>query len=567
MADKHESIGFEHKGIGAVLAHHQLAVPINQREYSWEEEHVQTLLEDLNSAISGGSSSYFLGTIVLTKGVAESPEVTDGQQRLATATMLIASVRDYFLANGEAKRAATIESSYLRTTDLATENTVPKLKLNVDDNDFFIRTVVTPPSERPKKKVPAPTRESHKRIVAAFETTTKYVLSIVEPHKKTARVERLIEWVKFLDTGAQVIVLRVPDHLNAFVMFETLNDRGLRASQADLLKNYLLSQVAGDRLAEAQQFWARMLGIIDSLSRKDLVVDYLRHSVICKKGPTVERILFQTIRDTINSQAKAMDFLRELASGAQQYAALFNPEHAIWNDHGETTRGHIRTILELQVEQIRSLMFAVLQHFSLEEAKKAFRLFVAWSVRFLIAGGGRGGLLDRHYGLRAQEVTEGKIKTTKELAKAMMDVVPPDGTFVAAFAEARVSQAHLARYYLRALERQVKGDPEPEHIPNQEEVVNLEHILPQTPAEGWKIDPEIAEAYYKRLGNMVLLRAKKNVAIGNKPFKDKKAELSASAYILTKEAGAKQDWGQNEISERQSRLAELSQRTWPITVS
>ena len=32
--------GFEHKGIGSALAHNILAVPPNQREYSWEEEHV-----------------------------------------------------------------------------------------------------------------------------------------------------------------------------------------------------------------------------------------------------------------------------------------------------------------------------------------------------------------------------------------------------------------------------------------------------------------------------------------------------------------------------------------------
>jgi uncharacterized protein with ParB-like and HNH nuclease domain len=35
-------------------------------------------------------------------------------------------------------------------------------------------------------------------------------------------------------------------------MFETLNDRGLKASQADLLKNYLLS-LTGNRITMGQQ--------------------------------------------------------------------------------------------------------------------------------------------------------------------------------------------------------------------------------------------------------------------------------------------------------------------------
>ena len=64
--------------------------------------------------------------------------------------------------------------------------------------------------------------------------------------------------MKFLhQEGAEVIVLHVPDHLNAFVMFETLNDRGLKASQADLIKNYLLS-FCDKKIQEGQQKWAQM---------------------------------------------------------------------------------------------------------------------------------------------------------------------------------------------------------------------------------------------------------------------------------------------------------------------
>ena len=63
--------------------------------------------------------------------------------------------------------------------------------------------------------------------------------------------------MQFIKDEAKIILLTVPDHFNTFVMFETLNDRGLRSSQADLLKNYLLSQ-AGERVVEAQQKWAQM---------------------------------------------------------------------------------------------------------------------------------------------------------------------------------------------------------------------------------------------------------------------------------------------------------------------
>jgi hypothetical protein len=553
-------IVFEQKGIASLLAHNRLAVPLNQREYSWEDEHVRALLEDFNTAIAAGT--YFLGTVVLTAG--QVPEVADGQQRLATTTIILAAIRDYFFKNGHLARATSITADYLATTDLETEQTVPKLTLNVDDRDFFTKFVVSPPDSEDRNI--EPTKDSHKNIKKAAEITAAYIAELLSPVKESARPQTLINWVNFMKDDAQVIALFVPDHLNAFVMFETLNDRGLRASQADLLKNYLLSHAGELRINEAQQRWAEMLGALESLDIADLVVTYLRHFVICEHGPTKERELFQKVKNTVTSQQKSLAFLNELAQGSTPYSALFNPEHIVWNKYGKNTRGHIKAMIELGVEQIRPLMFAVLTTFEVEEAKKAFRLFVNWSVRFLIVGG-RGGLLDRSYALRAQEVTSGKIKNTKALIKAMDDIVPNDATFEAVFAEARVSQTHLARYYLRSLERQEKGQEQPELIPNDDDSITTEHVLPTNPGPGWAgIDPDIAAASYKRLGNMALLPAKINVELGNKSFSEKKDAFKKSGFLLTTTIAEEPKWGAEEIAKRQKYLAGLAVKTWPLKV-
>src|SRR5437016_1550269 len=87
-------IQFDHVGIGRALANHRLSVPVNQREYSWEDEQVKEVFQDLQRSIDQGA--YFLGTIVLTRGKGGALEVADGQQRLATITILLAAIRDYF---------------------------------------------------------------------------------------------------------------------------------------------------------------------------------------------------------------------------------------------------------------------------------------------------------------------------------------------------------------------------------------------------------------------------------------------------------------------------------------
>ena len=110
-----------------------------------------------------------------------------------------------------------------------------------------------------------------------------------------------------------------------------------------------------------------------------------------------------------------------------------------------------------------------------------------------------------------------------------------------------------------------KGAAEPELIPNDDIVINLEHVLPQSPGEGWDhFDSETVPAYHKRIGNMALMKASENANIGNSKFTDKKRQYKTSAFLLTKEIADEKKWGPQEIDERQRKLAKLAVKTWPL---
>ena len=560
-----ERIDFNQLGIGEVLRNNRLAVPVNQREYKWEEEHVSDLFTDLANAIANHASSYFLGTIVLTRGAGPLPEVSDGQQRLATTTILLAAIRNYFYSQNDEARVESL-SPFLREIDRTTTELVPKLRLNVDDNEYFTKAILSSPNS-PDRRIEA-TKASHKRIAKAAQLADKHVLDILQPHSDANKTTQLLAWVDFLEKRAQVILLKVPSALNAYVMFETLNDRGLKASQADLIKNYLLSQAGDERVREAQAKWSAMVGALESLDEDDLAVTYLHHVLITKDGPTKERDVLEKVRNFANSSGRALTFLDELADGANDYVALFNPDHRKWIEYGTSTRNHISTITrDLGVQQIRPLMFAISRHFSVREGQKTFRLIVFWSVRLLVEGI-RGGQPDRFFSLRAQEIANGTITSAEELTSALANIIPNDAQFETAFASARISKVALARYYLRALERQRKEEREPEWIPNNDEgAINLEHILPENPQEFWDhIDPDKAAAYHRRIGNMVIMQATANSVIGNSSFQQKKEVFRTSAFLLTSEVADYEGWGPDEIEDRQKRLAQLAIQTWPASL-
>src|SRR5665213_1710679 len=96
---------FADYGIGELLKRGRLQVPPNQRSYAWEERHIRSLFEDLNEAITNDEDDYFLGTIVLVSDGVSDPSIEDGQQRIATTTILLARIRDKLFAINRAPGA------------------------------------------------------------------------------------------------------------------------------------------------------------------------------------------------------------------------------------------------------------------------------------------------------------------------------------------------------------------------------------------------------------------------------------------------------------------------------
>ena len=80
-----------------------------------------------------------------------------------------------------------------------------------------------------------------------------------------------------------------------------------------------------------------MLGVLESLGKDDITVTYLHHLLITKNGPTKEREVFDKVKQTVNSQGRAIEFMDELADSANDYAALFNSDHKKWNEYGTNT--------------------------------------------------------------------------------------------------------------------------------------------------------------------------------------------------------------------------------------
>jgi hypothetical protein len=407
---------------------------------------------------------------------------------------------------------------------------------------------------------------SHYLIEAAFTEARTHITNILAGFDRKHHGDSLSKWVRYLEHGARIILLEVPTGANAYKMFETLNDRGLKTSQADLVKNYLLEQAGEKRVIEAQQKWARMRNTLETLEEDDITVTFLRQAMIVIGGHLRESQVYEAVQEKAKGPTTAVQFLASLEDLSGIYVSIFNPEHENWNAYPDTIRRAIETLNRLNIRGLRPLMLAVAARFAPKEATEAFRMFITWGVRFVITSNTSRGSIDELLAEAANLVFTKKITSAAALFKQVIETIPPDEEFRRAFEIATVSKGWFARYYLRSLEMTAKGEATPWFVPNDDkQAINLEHILPEQPGNNWpEFDEDAARSYVRRIGNLALLLAKSNSDLRSSDFKTKKAVYRNSPYELTRMVSKASAWTKNEIAARQKTLADLALKTWRL---
>lgn len=545
------------EGISNILKTKRFKVPAYQRSYAWETEHVEALLNDIHDSIKNKEHEYFLGSLVVTGQSDKRYEVVDGQQRLTTVSLLIAAIKDIFKRDGDDDVVVSVKTEFLASTDRKSREKEPKLILNEVDNELYQELIESIPDVKRDRF----NRQSHKRLLGAADTIYNYFVKLCESSKDSE--EELHSWLDYLESNLKVILVTAPDDSNAFIIFETLNDRGLELAISDLLKNYLFLK-SGEKIEETKNRWLSMVAILESASDDPLIVTYLRHFTMSKYGLVREKELYSVIKKKVTSKKIALQLSTDLSNTAKTYSALINTEHEFWNNYDYKTKEYVSSLNLLGMIQIRPLLLAILEKFTPKDVTQVFKKLVSVAVRFQIVGGVGGGALERYYSETAKAISESKITSVKDVISTFINV-PNDSAFEQAFAIATISKQNLARFYLRSLEEGQSASSEKVSSKDTNRV-NLEHVLPQTTNEEWSkvFSPEDSRAFVKRIGNLALLSSKVNSSFMSESFEEKKVAYSSSEFALTAGIANYSKWSKEEIINRQIKLAKLAVKVWAL---
>jgi hypothetical protein len=489
--------------------------------------------------------------------------VLDGQQRLATTTIIYSAIRDWLIKNDLSLDAQQLESEFIGVRKLGGSYT-SRLRLNSENREVFDKSVVEVASDD--------------QILGWREETTKgssnwLLLDVglfcrrwLKQYSSSqtsvkAAAQKLFKLAGYLETGVNVIGVDVSSETDAFILFESLNDRGLNLSSLDLVKNYIFSFSSEENAAFIESSWARIAKNIEGKNADD----FLKVFWTSRFGLISKLELFERIKETFSDTTAVLSLASDLAQASDYLNAIGDIEHPLWQDFDSQTRDLLIQLRILGNKQIRPVVLSGLYKLTREAFRELLWLMVVVVVRFQIIGRGRTGIMERNLARLCSGLWKEEIKTGEDAASSVKELIPDDEAFQLAFEQHTDLSGSRLAYILAQLD--VAARTESEETPEGQswlEIVRASSLFPimepiSDESLGILSNPTKAIGNYALLENQLSTTLKKGDVLS-----EHRDLLEASNIFLTKQLLDRDFQSIMFGFERSVGLGAIAQRVWTV---
>ena len=529
-------------------------IPVFQRQYSWGEEQVNDLFEDIYSAFNRNDSYYFLGSIILTDASDGSYEVIDGQQRLTTLTILFCVLRDLYFKNDNKiiNRIRNLENSKYRL-HLVTHRE--------NQNDFFHYIQKEDALETILKDDEKKSEANDNKFIKAAITLDQ----CLKDAKWGEKGKSMKDFVDYLLGAVGLISIVCSDKKGAVRLFRTLNDRGLDLTTSDLVKSFLYDEAESP---EERKVIVEEWKIIENIVN-ETEDDNPDQMLTCFSYYLLESYQKEALYDRLEEKFKelrkhemAQDVVYDIKRFAQIYKKIFDSK--------------LKEIMSLWYLPNRLYWTSILATANIwreEDYAKLSRLIRNTFYTYWVAGFTSAKLKQLTFDT-IQSIKSGKgfdvigSIINKKIIEDNVKKIASDRLERDIDREAWIKPILLLAEYERT-------DDSKLDFVELNGRLQLEHVLPTE----WAKKPEWekiwgdqdAKLWLHKLGNLTLLAGKKNASAGNESF-DIKKEIylgkgkykGITAFLITQELVTKKAWTTNEVSNRQTSLLKEIKRDLEI---
>lgn len=237
--------------ISEVLSSAKYTVDYFQREYSWKKTHVEQLIGDLTSAFlheytkgdarSKGQeyNNYYLGPFVVSNKDGKR-SIIDGQQRLTSITLFL-----IYLKNHCAQLAIGEESKSISELIFSAHRGERSFNIQVDERESCLRALF----DDGVYTVTEEDDESVRNMAVRYN-------DMAAAFPEEINENNMLNFLDWLQHNVILVEIIAYSDENAYTIFETMNDRGLSLSSAEMLKGYVLSRLDSDtKRKKTNELW------------------------------------------------------------------------------------------------------------------------------------------------------------------------------------------------------------------------------------------------------------------------------------------------------------------------
>ncbi|GAA9569787.1 DUF262 domain-containing protein [Helicobacter pylori] len=531
------------------------SIPVYQRNYTWEEENCEKLLQDIVS-ISQNKKTHYIGSITYILHLIDDEKslrklqefvIIDGQQRITTIMLLLKAIETK-IPNEEIKKEI----------DNLLNLTGQRLRLKPIKSDKEAFDLVMQ-------------NRSHEiQGVSHIRSNYKFFTKALEDYlSKGVRIEEI--YGAFLRLKIVAVGLELGED-NPQVVFESINATGVQLKGLDLIRNYLMNYLMMGENSDNQNrlyetYWIPLEDWLGERDLNDFIKTYLRiyFEDKVKEG---EREVYYALK--AHHRDNFPNDIQGLMSDMREYGRIY--QIFLDRDHYFLKREDSQQLanLRLRIKDLIKIKFGVAKPFVLrcardfEEGKldyenfhEILQILISYFVRRSVCGDPTGVLNKILYSLYRQlgeNVSADALK--RYLGKSVGQAAfPNDDKIKAAFAVRNAYSANQAcKFIFLEIEKLSNAEPP------KEENLEVEHFYPKIPTQEWRDMVgdyfTFEQDYLNNFGNLTL--SGQNQRLGNKPYEAKieLMEQYSSLHLNDYFINNTHSWGIEEVKARSEYLAD-----------
>lgn len=552
-------------------------LPHFQREYAWEKDNWQTLLNDVvglyESYTPDKEPEHFMGALVVINdgtrnGVIPAFKLVDGQQRLTSISLMLCALGNIIESTHPnlLKRIRRLLTNP-DETDILFYKLVPTKKYG--DRDAYLSLLNG--SEFPQgidSKIPEAYRFFFKELENRIKAET------VDP-------DRLF---LVLANSLQVVFIDLDQGERPYEIFESLNAKNKPLTQADLVRNYIAMKLPEKRQADVfEKYWSKIENLLQdkrNVGRSNLgeLTAFLRHYLTMRSGVLCnERHVYERFRDRIENEfAPAESFEQEIATlknFAEYYDRLLRPEH----ESDSNIKNKLRRLNVLEISTAYPFLMMVYEAYddkrlSRAEFEEVLDILENYIVRRYLTSEPTN-YLNKMFPTLWRELSPTKLVET--LKKVIVTKRYPSDINVRR--EVLTEQVYDKRsqtrekivLVLETINRHLSIKNHAGGYTILDKAATIEHIMPQTLSEEWKTHigkswEQTYKDYLDTLGNLTLVTQEWNSELSNSPFQNKKSRFAEHALRLNSEYFGQRisKWDDKAIQTRANFLTDEILEIW-----